>query len=54
MLMLFLAVSEHLAPETAWAITVVALMVDNIDTAMDTLHHKGFNILTEGDLLEPE
>ena len=33
---------------------VVALMVDNIDTAMDTLHLKGFNILTEGDLLDGE
>jgi hypothetical protein len=33
---------------------VVALMVDNIDTAMDTLRDKGFNILSEGDLLEGE
>lgn len=33
---------------------VVALMVDNIDTAMDTLHLKGFHILTEGDLLDGE
>lgn len=33
---------------------VVALMVDNIDTAMDTLRDKGFSILSEGDLLDGE
>ena len=33
---------------------VVALMVDNIDTGLDTLHQKGFKVLTENDLLEDE
>jgi len=28
----------------------VALMVDNIESAMETLHEKGFIIVTEGDL----
>ena len=28
----------------------VALMVDNIESAMETLHEKGFTIITEGDL----
>ncbi len=32
----------------------VALMVDNIDVALDTLDSKGFVTLTEGDLLEDE
>lgn len=32
----------------------VALMVDNIDVALDTLESKGFATLTEGDLLEDE
>jgi len=32
----------------------VALMVDNIDVALDTLESKGFVTLTEGDLLEDE
>ncbi len=30
----------------------VALMVDNIDLAMDTLDSKGFRMITEGDLSE--
>ena len=30
---------------------VVALMVDNIDLAVDTLMNKGFNLITEDDLL---
>jgi hypothetical protein len=32
----------------------VALMVDNIDVALDTLDNKGFVTLTEDDLLEDE
>jgi hypothetical protein len=32
----------------------VALMVDNIDVALDTLDSKGFVTLTEGDLLDEE
>jgi len=32
----------------------VALMVDNIDVALETLDSKGFVTLTEGDLLEDE
>lgn len=31
---------------------VVALMVDNIDTGLETLHVKGFRTLTENDLVE--
>lgn len=30
---------------------VVALMVDNIDAGLDTLHAKGFSVVTENDLL---
>lgn len=33
---------------------VVALMVDNIDSGLDTLYAKKFNVLTEGDLLDGE
>ncbi len=33
---------------------VVALMVDNIDIGLDTLHKKGFKVLTENDLLDDE
>ena len=29
----------------------VALMVDNTEAAMDTLHHKGFTMITENDLM---
>ena len=32
----------------------VALMVDNLEMAMETLHSKGFTMLTEGDLAEEE
>ncbi len=32
----------------------VALMVDNIDTAMDTLASKGFGMITEADLSEDD
>ena len=32
----------------------VALMVDNIELAMETLHSKGFRMVTEGDLAEVE
>ena len=32
----------------------VALMVDNIEMAMETLNAKGFTMLTEGDLLDME
>ena len=33
---------------------VVALMVDNIDIAMDTLNSRGFTMVTENDLTEDE
>lgn len=33
---------------------VVALMVDNIDIAMDTLNNRGFTMVTENDLSEGE
>jgi hypothetical protein len=33
---------------------VVALMVDNIDIAMETLANRGFTMITEGDLAEDE
>jgi hypothetical protein len=33
---------------------VVALMVDNIDIAMETLANRGFRMITEGDLAEDE
>lgn len=32
----------------------VALMVDNIEMAMETLNNKGFVMISEDDLLEPE
>lgn len=32
----------------------VALMVDNIEMGLETLHAKGFNLITEGDLAEEE
>lgn len=32
----------------------VALMVDNIDLAMDTLNAKGFSLITEGDLSDTD
>ncbi len=32
----------------------VALMVDNIELAMDTLDNKGFRMITEGDLADVE
>lgn len=32
----------------------VALMVDNLEMAMETLHSKGFTMLTEADLAEEE
>jgi len=32
----------------------VALMVDNIEMAQETLARKGFNMITEGDLVEEE
>ncbi|MBC7851894.1 MAG: acetolactate synthase, partial [Pirellulaceae bacterium] len=32
----------------------VALMVDNLEMAMETLTSKGFTMLTEGDLAEEE
>ena len=32
----------------------VALMVDNLEMALDTLSNKGFSMLTEGDLLDDE
>jgi hypothetical protein len=32
----------------------VALMVDNLDLAMDTLNDKGFSMITEGDLHDEE
>ncbi len=31
----------------------VALMVDNIELSMETLHHKNFVMITEGDLFDP-
>jgi hypothetical protein len=32
----------------------VALMVDNIELAMETLSHRGFTMITEADLQENE
>lgn len=32
----------------------VALMVDNIEMALETLASKGFSLITEGDLADPE
>ena len=35
-------------------LTAVALMVDNIEMALETLNNKGFSMITEADLADDE